>query len=90
MRVRRDEGPFRENGAVTVSLSEDDAAAAFGIAAIVAGHLYAAAVPDDLVRALRRRLVLCGLVDELAEEDQLGNVCDRLAGRIRLAIEDAE
>jgi hypothetical protein len=81
--------PGEENGAVTISLADEDAAAAFGVVAVLAGHLYAEAVPPRLLRALRERLERCGLVDGLADEDRLGYACDRLAGRIRLAIEAA-
>jgi hypothetical protein len=70
-----------------VSMQDRDAAAAFAITAILAGHLLADAVPLPMFEAVRNRLVTAGLADATASQPQLGEACDRLAGRIRMAAE---
>jgi hypothetical protein len=73
---------------MAVSIEDHDAAAAFAISAILAGHLLAEAVPAPMFEAVRDRLVGAGLVVPNADQPQLGLACDRLAGRLRIALEE--
>lgn len=73
---------------MTVILREEDAAAAFAVAAVLAGHLMAEAVPEALFVAVRERFARNGLASPAVDQRSLGEVCDRLSGRIRVAVEE--
>jgi hypothetical protein len=72
--------------AMAVSVSEHDVGLLIGVVAIVSGHLLAEMAPATLFGPMKDRFVSAGVVDDASDQRTLSMACERLVGRLRIAL----